>query len=134
MGETVLKYADNNLEIMKELINRGANINAKCNCKNTILMSICAGFDSDETYDLINYLIEENADLNIQNDIGYSGMMYAAYRENVRVMKLLFDNGADPCLENDNGKTFLDLIKTDSIRNEMKNYIEVPAPKPAKKN
>jgi ankyrin repeat protein len=133
-GETALSYT-NNLEIAKELIERGANVNAINYNGQTPLITVCSDFD-DKTinYDLVNYLIESEVYLNVQNKFGFTAIMYAAEKENVRVMKLLFDNGADPWLENSEGKTFLDLIKTDYIRTEMKNYIEVPAPKPAKRN
>lgn len=54
------------------------------------------------------YLIENNADVNMQDKEGWTALHYASLSGNLEFAQFLLENGADPKLENKNEKKSLD--------------------------
>lgn len=78
------------LDIVKLLLQHGANVNAQSSAGNTALhRSSGSGYD-----DVVELLIQHNADLEHQNENGHTPLMDAASNGHVKVAKLLLDAGA----------------------------------------
>jgi len=61
--------------------------------------------------EFINFLIQtDQIDLNYQDSFGNTALMYAALRDNRDAVELLLRSGANPDLENNNGKTYIDAM------------------------
>ena len=57
--------------------------------------------------DIFKHLLDNNADLNIQNSMGNTTLVEAVRWERMEIVKLLIDNGADLNIQNDIGNTVL---------------------------
>jgi ankyrin repeat protein len=53
--------------------------------------------------------LKHGADINIRSSDGRTGLMWAAFRNNVSVAELLLDNGADINAESNDGWNALDI-------------------------
>lgn len=56
---------------------------------------------------LVKILLEYNAQVNLQNDLGYTALIYACYNNNEEVVRLLLQNNADVNICDRNGWTAL---------------------------
>jgi len=63
-----------NIELMKLLIDRGANVNSKNKYDQTPLF--CAAVKNDATIESIKLLIDNGADISIANNLGYTPLEY----------------------------------------------------------
>jgi len=82
---------DGNIEAVKQLIGKGADVNAKLGEGATALMSAsCNGH-----IDVVRLLIDKGADVNAELRGGGSAFMLAAEKGNAEIMKLLLDKGAN---------------------------------------
>lgn len=70
----------------------------------------------------IKILLERGADINIQNEEGYTPLMKAIYRENPETVKLLLDNGADVNIKTNNGETVFDMYSTPEVEAVLEAY------------
>ncbi|PWK46377.1 ankyrin repeat protein [Pleionea mediterranea] len=102
---------------VKQLLQHGANINAKTNAGDTAL--IITGW-STNNITLIKYLVEAGADLNIANNNGDTPLMDAAYLGKLGTLKYLLDKGANTELKNKRGFTALDLAKSKQHHDAVK--------------
>jgi ankyrin repeat protein len=103
-GTTPLMHAAafGNLQTMKLLIEKGADVNARNNANATALLW-CAR-DPEEA----RLLIGKGADVNVQSRQGRTPLMVAASREgNSAIVRLLLEKGADPKLKARRGETAL---------------------------
>ena len=92
-GHTPLMRAalDGNTEEVKELINRGADINQRDDNGRTALM-----FAAINThYETMKVLLESGADVNAVSKIGGTALMGAALAGDLRMVQALLDRGAD---------------------------------------
>jgi len=90
-----------NIDIVKLLIDAGADINAKDNDDITALLWACSG----GYLEIVKLLLEAGADPNIQDNEGYTALMWVStYLE---IAKLLILSGTNPNIQNKNGKTAL---------------------------
>lgn len=116
-GGTALMLAstEGHLEIVKYLISKGADINAKSDKGWTALM---AASGEKGHLDVVKYLISKGADINARNDDGRTALMNAAtYSGNLEIVKALvegkggllsvFSKGVDVNAKDDNGETAL---------------------------
>ena len=93
-------------EIVRELVRRGANVNAKNKYGSSALIAASlAGHEQT-----VNELINAGAILDITNSRGNTPLMAASYRGHVGVVRLLLDANADINRKNHSGKTALDTV------------------------
>ena len=93
---------DENLELLKMLIKKGANLHQKGSKEHTLLHQIAQFSYSESLYD---FFIENNFDINSRSKSGYTPLMTAASRDNTLGMKILIDRGADINMQNVHGRT-----------------------------
>ena len=92
------------LEIVKLLIDKGADINAKDDIGQTVLIDAAWG----GSLDVVKFLIDKGLDVNAGNQGGMTVLMGAAQGgKNLDVVKLLIDKGADTKARNHIGGTVL---------------------------
>lgn len=106
-GETplIITALKDYYEVVKALLERGANINAQDTYGYSALMNAV----KMGKIDIIKLLIDKGADLNIQNDDGDTALILASYfGDSADIVRLLLDNGADPYIKNTKGQTALD--------------------------
>ncbi|WP_372369366.1 ankyrin repeat domain-containing protein [Candidatus Uabimicrobium sp. HlEnr_7] len=88
---TPLIYAIENLEFMKLLLEKGANVKAKDKYGNTALLKAC----SMKNIDIVKLLLEKGADINQQDSYGNTTLMNAMKRRRVEIAKLLIEKDVD---------------------------------------
>ena len=93
MIATVLGYTD----IVKYLIDKGADLNIRSKIGETVLMIACAVPDRLE---IVRYLVEKDANINIQDENGESALMKTFHTGNIEVIKYLIERGANVNLQN----------------------------------
>ena len=126
---TAIHNSRESTEIVKLLIDRGANINIKTDKQgDTPLMSAADNTNNDSSIDTVKLLLAFGADINIKSDNGMSALSYAAANSNqnstLETVKLLLDSGADIenlanngftplmfAIRNSNTKSSLDTVK-----------------------
>jgi len=120
-GHSVLVAATSlyDLDIIKLLVESGADVNAIDS-----LGFVALHISSSIHLEITKYLIGAGADVNIQNNngSGWTPLHYAAYWNEIRMMRLLIEAGADWNIKNENGKYFLDMLHNS---NTKKNIIEL---------
>lgn len=100
-GDLILDLKVISSNIIKLLINAGANVNAKDKNGNTPLMFASIIKNSE----IVNLLIKAGANVNDVNESGTTALIYAAARGDKKTVKLLLNNNADISIQdysNDN--------------------------------
>ncbi|MFT7802843.1 kinase D-interacting substrate of 220 kDa-like [Arapaima gigas] len=93
-GQTPLMLAaeQGSLEIVQELIRRGANVNLDdVDCWTALISSAKEGH-----VDVVKELLESGAYIEHRDMGGWTALMWAAYKGRVEVAKILLENGANP--------------------------------------
>ncbi|XP_035986445.1 kinase D-interacting substrate of 220 kDa B isoform X2 [Fundulus heteroclitus] len=93
-GQTPLMLAaeQGSLEIVQELIRRGANVNLDdVDCWSALISAAKEGH-----LDVVKELLENSAYIEHRDMGGWTALMWAAYKGRVEVTQLLLDNGANP--------------------------------------
>uniref|UniRef100_A0A8C7INV6 Kinase D-interacting substrate of 220 kDa n=1 Tax=Oncorhynchus kisutch TaxID=8019 RepID=A0A8C7INV6_ONCKI len=93
-GQTPLMLASEqgSIEIVQELIRRGANVNLDdVDCWSAL---ICAAKEGH--VDVVKELLESSAYMEHRDMGGWTALMWTAYKGRVEVTKVLLDNGANP--------------------------------------
>jgi serine/threonine protein kinase len=96
LGQTFL-FDNQNQEIVKLLIEKGADVNAQDHSDETALMHT-------NELKIAKLLIEKGADVNIQDANGRTALMHTINKE---IAKLLIEKGADVNMQGNDGKTAL---------------------------
>ena len=129
-GNTALMLASSygHLEIVKLLVESGADINAKNNDGDNSLMSF---FNSPirysphsylgeaaiaVKYEGVKYLLENGADINSKDKYGNTALMRASEFGRLEIVKFLVENGANINIKNKKCKTALDLAWKEEIK------------------
>lgn len=97
-GGTLLNAAlEGQTNVVKEYINKGADVNARGACDwrwdSDVTALSCAAYGGH--LDTVKFLIEKGADVNVQSRSGWTPLMSAAYTGHDGVAKLLIESGAD---------------------------------------
>lgn len=93
-------------EIVELLIQKGARVDKSINGSN---MSILHYQAASGRSNAVKMLISRGADVNAQDDHGYTPLHYACRNDNPTVAEILIENGARCDLKNRNGQTPRDL-------------------------
>ena len=94
---------DGNIQLVKNYINSGYNLNMQDDNGNTLL--IYSTFYNKIR--IIELLLNAGANINKQNINGYTALIYAARNNNIEIIKLLLNAGADIDKQNKSGDTAL---------------------------
>ena len=120
-GINALVYAStyNNEEMVKFLLEKGADANTVCEIENehidispTPLMNAAYRGNTN----IINMLLENGADINYTTDYGMTALMYAASFNQFEAAKVLLENNADTSITDEYGRTALDLAKSEDYK------------------
>ncbi|XP_043118839.1 kinase D-interacting substrate of 220 kDa B isoform X2 [Puntigrus tetrazona] len=93
-GQTALMLASEqgSLEIVQELIRRGANVNLDdIDCWTALISAAKEGHT-----EVVKELLENNANVEHRDMGGWSALMWAAYKGRAEVARLLLEKGANP--------------------------------------
>jgi ankyrin repeat protein len=75
----------------------------------------------DRALSQIKYLVEHDADVNIQDKEGYTPLMYAAKHQSLPIIKYLVEHGADVNIRDNEGDNCLKPILMNSWSGEKQN-------------
>ncbi len=106
LGQELIKECGQkeiNFEKVKELINKGADIEAKDNNGYTSLIWASSNGHSD----VVKVLLEKGADIEAKNVDGDTSLIWASYRGCSEAVKLLLEKGADIEAKDEDGQTSL---------------------------
>jgi len=111
-GQTALIYASENgrLEVVKYLVENGADVNAKSgrHGRGTALIYASAA----NRIIVMEYLLEHGADINATSPgFNETALIWAAAQGHVKAVNLLLNKKADTKIKNKKGKTALDFAK-----------------------
>ncbi|CAF1056744.1 unnamed protein product [Adineta ricciae] len=94
-------HMEGHVNIVQELLSRGANVNAATKKGNTALhIASLAGQE-----EVVKTLIKHNANINCQSQNGFSPLYMAAQENHIEVVKFLLANGANQSLATEDGFT-----------------------------
>lgn len=99
-----------NVEIMKQHIAAGTNLNGKDPMGGSTPLITAAVFGHEE---VVKVLIEAGADLNITNNDGSTALLSAAFFGRPEIVQLLIDNGADKSIRNKSGSSAYETVLGD---------------------
>ena len=104
---------DENLEMVKLLIDNGADVSSEADNGKTVLLEAIL---SEKSYDIVKLLIEKGADVNRSNDDKQTPLMKAAQYNLPAVVKLLLDSGASKKGTDFYGKTAMKYAEETAAR------------------
>jgi hypothetical protein len=91
------------LLIVRALLDKGADVNAKNKNGNTPLRFAAMADDTD----IVKALLDKGADMNMRNELGTTALMYSASEGRLDIVKLLLEKGADVNIKDGSGMTAL---------------------------
>lgn len=108
MNETTLLHfaaVNGYVDIVKVLLEKGADVNAKNNYRHTPLHSAVI----NGNVNVVNALLGEKADVKAVDKNGDTPLHFAAINRHIEIIKTLLENGADVDAKNKDGSTLLNL-------------------------
>ena len=79
---------------------------------------------AEKNNDVARLLIENGADVNIQNIYGWTPLFLVATNGRLDIINLLIEFKADPFIKDDEGRTPLDVCKKQEVRKLLEDYME----------
>jgi ankyrin repeat protein len=117
LGTPLLSAVQQNfIEMVKLLVERGADVNLQNENGTTPLIKACF----NEFFEIAKYLVENNADINRSDKEGFTPLMFAAGKGNEKLSEYLIDRSADINSENRDGITALFLAASGSYEESTK--------------
>jgi len=120
-GQTPLFWAaaESRVEVIKFLIEHGADVNCRTTSGATPLLTAARMAVSPE---LVEAFVEAGADINARDNRGENALHKLAWYgypdKNIQTARILLGAGADITVRNKDGKTPLDVLLDNSLRNE----------------
>lgn len=119
-GQTAIIIASDFIcvNIVKTLIAEGANVNSIDDEGTTALMKVCGCEIAElvpDAKDIIELLLNNGANLQKENNFGYTSLMLASMKGNVEIVKYLILKGANIDAQNNKGDTALILAKHSDV-------------------
>ena len=98
------------IESIKQHIAYGTDLNSKGSSRDetALIIASCQGH-----YEIVDLLINNDADLNIQNDEGVTAQFCAVFFGRTEIVQLLKDAGADPNIIMNQDLTAMDLVSVE---------------------
>jgi len=95
---------NNNIDLVRQLLDNGIDINVRDDTGNTAL----ARASQEEGHDdIVELLLEKDANPNIQDHDGNTALMWASYNVNIEIIELLLNSGANTNIPDHDGVTVL---------------------------
>lgn len=123
---TALSWAVNqgHFNVSKILIEAGANVNHKDAEEETVLM---VAIQSEETnLELLDLLLENGADIEAQDNIGWTVLSHAVNMDDVEIAKFLLEKGANPDAkwfeDDEEYQTPREMIESDEMTSVFANF------------
>ena len=95
---------DGDMQAVKDLLDKGANVNAKDDTGKTVLHWVAPARDNPE---MVKRLIARGAGVNAKDNEGETALMIAASQSNPGILAALLDAGAEVNAQNNEGGTAL---------------------------
>lgn len=95
---------DGEMTTVKDLLGKGANLNARDDLGRTALLWIAPAKDNPE---MAKFLISKGADVNAKDNQGETALMIAASQSNPGIVTALLEGGAEVDSQNKTGRTAL---------------------------
>lgn len=97
---------DKNISLMQDTIRRGANVNFKMNdFRGNPTIAVLHQATLIPFYEGMRLLIANNADVNIQGNIGYTPLILSARSNDIEAADILIKAGADVNLKSSDGRS-----------------------------
>ena len=108
----------NRINMVKLLLDKGADVNKKTEYGKTPLHYACIG----DNLDMAKFLIDNGADVNAKDDNGETSLHIISkqYGSNTELIKLLIDNGADINSRDNKNRTPLYYAKNKEVRDLLR--------------
>ncbi len=106
---------NNSLDAIQALLDGGADVNILDGNDLTPMMTAIRDARPPLVAGLVSTFLANGADPNWQDKTGYTALHYAAREGRIEAISLLVEHGADLNLENNGGKTPLDLATNDTV-------------------
>ena len=118
-AEAALRKAaqDGDIQTVKDLLGKGANVNAKDQTGKTALLWVAPARDNPE---MVKLLIANGADVNAKDNEGVTALMIAASQSNPGILAELVDAGAEINDQNNAGGTALMAAASHANLDEIK--------------
>jgi len=112
------------LEIVHALLKKGADVNGQNVSGWTPLMAAIKAETKteEEIYDMVEFLLENNANPNIQDHTGKTALMHAAEKNYSSIVQLLLKVGAKTNIKNNEGRTAYDSTTDNDIKKMIKKH------------
>ena len=108
------------IEVIKLLLDRVTDINAKDNNGANVLMQVVKEKASIEVVEL---LLKSGADINVKDEVGATVLIHAVWHKaSIEIVELLLKSGADINAKNNNGSTALKFARSKEIINLLLDY------------
>ena len=112
-GNLIRATEDGDLNRVKSLISKGADVNAK---DGTLERTALIEASLNGHLEVVKYLVENGADVNAKNEYGVTVLMRASYYEHFEIVQYLVSKGANVNAKDKYGSTALSFTKTSEIR------------------
>ena len=98
------------IESIKQHVAYGTDLNSKGSSRDetALIIASCQGH-----YEIVDLLVNNDADLNIQNDEGVTAQFCAVFFGRTEIVQLLKDAGADPNIIMNQDLTAMDLVSVE---------------------
>jgi len=116
-------YTDNDIDIVKQLINHGTDVNTRYGSHDFTLLHMASFYNCVQ---IVKYLVEHGANVNQPDILKYTPLHEAARVNNIVIVKYLLSNGADPELCNGYGSSAADCAYDDDVAMLIRSYGIVP--------